>query len=532
MTMLGPWRLWALCLAALGVLGLCAALVPDGPEALILILPWLGALAVHLLALPPALVLAWRREQHLAFGVVFVYTLVVAGSQLWLWASVNEVPQRLAESWRGFRAPADQALLEAVRGGRLDAARLATLRAGGADPTRVDFAADLLQAAAGHADGVALAALLEAGLPLDAGAAARALASAVRNGRDGVMQQLLAAGVDPDGAALGAPPPLCTAVNAGIAGDLDPARLARVEALLAAGADARAACGATRTPLLAAIDQRQRNTLARFLARGARLDGRRAELVARTLDEAMRTGDARLVGLLLDLGAPAAAALGYAVERRDPAMLAVLLAHGADAAAAPYLNRAVTDARGDAVVELLLAHGADAGLTDARGRDALAALSPRRADRDLMRRLVAAGADPTLSRVDGVPLLIKRLTPVPDEREFVFALLELGADPDVADAGGRTALMHASRMQDLAFIEALLAAGADPARRDAEGHGVLHHALETADRPAVVQRLLAAGAPAGARDADGESAFCLARRLGRGAVDLLPAADDPCPPAR
>ncbi|MGE0486231.1 MAG: ankyrin repeat domain-containing protein [Gammaproteobacteria bacterium] len=524
----GPWRLWLLCVAALAVLGVSAALVPDGPEALALILPWLGALAVHVLALPPALVLAWRREQHLAFGVVFVYTLVVGGSQLWLWASVNDVPRHLAETWRAVSAPADQALLEAVRSGRLDAARLATLRAGGADPTRVEIAPELLRAAAGQADGEALALLLAAGLPLDGDAAAGALAGAVRNGRDAVMRQLLIAGVDPDRASGADPPPLCTAVNAGIEGALDALRLARVEALLAAGADPRVSCGGGRTPLLAAIEQRQANALERFHARGARLDDGGRDTVGRALDAAMRGGDAALVGLLLDLGAASADALAHAVERRDGAMVEVLLGHGADAADAPYLNAVVGDERGTAIVERLLAHGADAGLTDSRGRDALAALSPRRADRELMQRLVAAGADPSRSRIDGVPLLIKRLTPVPDERGFVFALLELGADPNVADDTGQTALMRASRMQDLAFIDALLAAGADPARRDAHGYTALHHALETADRAAVIDRLLAAGVPTTGRAAGDESAACLARRLRRTSAARLPASGGTC----
>jgi len=526
------WLLLAACMLALAVLGIAAALAPSGLGGLVLVIPWLAVLALHLLGAPLAVVLAWRRRQHLAFAVATVYFGGFLGWHAWYWAEVNDLPRRFATRYDATFSPRDLALYEAVRNGTLDAATLRHLRATGA---RLDYRGPddlgLVVAAAGHDDSTVLGLLLDAGLDIPAADGARALHAAVRNRRDAVAALLLVAGVEPDATWADHPPPLCTAVNAGVRGALDDRAFAIASQLVTAGADPNRRCSPSRTPFIAAVAQRQSNTLELFIAHGARMDVTpNPTLVARELGAAVRTADLRLTALLLDAGAPTDDALTLALALRREDVVRVLLEHGADAAARPYLNGAVYDESDHALHALLLAHGADPTLTDARGRDALARVAPR-AGRALLAELVAAGADPDVSRIDGVPLLIARLSPVPAEREFPFHLLALGADPNVHASDGMTALLRASRMQDVDALRRLVAAGADVGAADKRGRNALHHALETADDGETIAALQALGVPAGRRDVDGESPPCLAQRLRRRAALAAFAAADVAPGA-
>lgn len=521
------WLLTAACMFALAVLGIAAAAAPSGLGGLVLVVPWLAVIALHVLGAPLVVVLAWRRRQHLAFAVATIYFGGFLAWNAWYWAEVNELPRWFAARYAATFSPSDLALYEAVRYGTLDAAALQRLLDAGA---RLDYRGPddrgLAVAAAGHDDGTVLELLLDAGLHISATDGARALHGAVRNRRDAVTTLLLAAGVDADASWADHPPPLCTAVNAGVRGNLDERAFAMASSLVAAGADPNRRCSASRTPYTAAVVQRQANTLALFLSHGARMDVTvNPTRVARELDAATRTADLPLLALLLDAGAPAADALGQALARRQVDVVRVLLEHGVDAAARPYLNGVVYDESMHALHALLLAHGADPTLTDARGRDALARVAPR-AGRALLAELVAAGADPDASRIDDVPLLIARLTPVPAEREFPFHLLALGADANVSTADGMTALLLASRMQDVDALRRLVAAGADVSAADERGRNALHHALDTADNGETVAALLELGVPAERRAADGETPACLAqRRRRRKALAAFAAAD-------
>jgi len=522
----------AACMLALAVLGAAAAAAPSGLGGLVLIVPWLAVIALHVLGAPLALVLAWRRRQHLAFAIATVYFGGFLGWNAWYWAEVNDLPRRFATRYAATFSPADLALYEAVRHGTLDAATLRRLRDQGA---RLDYRGPddrgLAVVAAGHDDGAVLAVLLDAGLDVPPVDGARALHGAVRNRREAVAALLLDAGVNPDTSWDEQPPPLCTAVNAGVRGALDDRAFAIAARLVAAGADPNRRCSASRTPFIAAVEQRQSNTLELFVAHGARMDVTpNPTLVARELGAAVRTADLQLSALLLDAGAPAADALAQALALRETEVVRVLLEHGADAAARPYLNGVVYDESRHALHALLIEHGANPALTDERGRDALAHVAPR-AGYELLAELVAAGADPDASRIDDVPLLIARLTPVPAEREFPFHLLALGADANVRTADGMTALLRASRMQDVDALRRLVAAGADVAATDERGRNALHHALDTADDGETIAALLAFGVPARRRDADGESPPCLAQRLRRRAALAAFAAGDVVPGA-
>lgn len=75
----------------------------------------------------------------------------------------------------------------------------------------------------------------------------------------------------------------------------------------------------------------------------------------------------------------------------------------------------------------------------------------------------------------------------------VRTLLAAGADANVADADGRTALIFAAGHDDEQLIELLLDAGADPGLRDAEGVSALTVA-KAESSTAIIARLREAGA--------------------------------------
>jgi ankyrin repeat protein len=70
------------------------------------------------------------------------------------------------------------------------------------------------------------------------------------------------------------------------------------------------------------------------------------------------------------------------------------------------------------------------------------------------------GAQPLHYAVDGIPGSV-RCNPV-TQRETVRCLIELGADPNAADANGTRPLHRAVRNRCAAAVGALLDAGADP----------------------------------------------------------------------
>ena len=102
------------------------------------------------------------------------------------------------------------------------------------------------------------------------------------------------------------------------------------------------------------------------------------------------------------------------------------------------------------------------------------------------------------------------------------ALLAAGADRNVRDGDGATALMLAAHRGDLALVRALIEAGADVNATDALGWGPLTKAVYNADRdrgfPDVVQALVEAGANVEAAIGYGIRPLMLAAGYGETAV--------------
>ena len=309
----------------------------------------------------------------------------------------------------------------------------------------------------------ALAAVL-ALLPAAAAAAAEDAVAAAAERRDAVaLRALLAASADvdarqPDGAAA-----LHWAAHWN---DVDAARL-----LVAAGADVNAANDLGVTPLaLAALNAGA--AMADVLLRaGADPDAVRpgGETVLMT---AARTGNPDLIRALVAAGAAVRGAAHFRAQ--TPLMWAASEGH-AD------------------VARVLIDAGADVGARSAHGATALL-LAARNGDVETARVLLDAGADvnaaephlPFDARVDveesqtsgRTPLLVAsaslaatsgweyRLDVQPSTHEaLALFLLERGADPNVPDSIGRTALHAAVETGRADLVKALLRRGADPDAR-------------------------------------------------------------------
>lgn len=96
--------------------------------------------------------------------------------------------------------------------------------------------------------------------------------------------------------------------------------------------------------------------------------------------------------------------------------------------------------------------------------------------------------------------------------EIIAMLVEFGADPDVPDVNGRTALHHAAYSDELGAAKLLIAKGATVRYKDPYEYTPLHIAAREG-RQEIVQVLLNAGADINARCDVGYTAVDLADRF-------------------
>ena len=236
---------------------------------------------------------------------------------------------------------------------------------------------------------------------------------------------------------------------------------------------------------------------------------------------AAQANDLEIARLLLRAGADANLGNRYgitplwlAATNRSPSLVTLLLEHGADASVGmPHGETPVMAAArsGDAEsIRLLIAAGADPNVAETTLGETALMWAAAEDQADAIRALVAGGADTARAShvLDLPPMnwlnigMVSTVLPVGGWPPLLFAgrenapaaalaLIEVGADPNIRDPDGLTALNVAIMNAHYDFAVALLEAGADPDAADRTGMTALYGAVETANvgnmigRPAV-----------------------------------------------
>lgn len=196
--------------------------------------------------------------------------------------------------------------------------------------------------------------------------------------------------------------------------------------------------------------------------------------------------------------------LVYAVSGGSAETMALLLARGAEVHRHSDRLLGIAAGRGRLdVVQLLLEHGADASLLP---------LGDPVQNRALAELAISHGYDVNTGRPGWPPLVVASRGDKGEHPEKIQALLELGADVNVRDYKGKTALHRAATAGFLASMEVLLAHGATIDAADEKGDTPLCDAVR-AGRAETVALLLERGANPSAANGKGDTPITVANRL-------------------
>ena len=196
--------------------------------------------------------------------------------------------------------------------------------------------------------------------------------------------------------------------------------------------------------------------------------------------------------------------LAYALSGGSGDTVALLLERGAEVREndTRLLGIAVGRNRLD-LVQMLLEHGADA--------DQLPLADPSQ-NRELAELAIAHGYDVNAASNGWPPLVVASRGDKGEHPDKIQALLELGADVNVCDYKGKTALHRAATAGFLGSMEVLLVNGADIEAADKKGETPLFDAVR-AGRVEAVALLLERGADAIAENKRGTSVLSTAKRM-------------------
>ena len=204
--------------------------------------------------------------------------------------------------------------------------------------------------------------------------------------------------------------------------------------------------------------------------------------------------------------------LAYALSGGCRETVALLLERGAEVRAHDTRMLGIAVGRGCLdLVQMLLEHGADAGRLP---------LADPAQNRGLAELAISHGYDVNTGRPGWPPLVVASRGDKGEHPEKIQALLELGANVNVRDYKGKTALHRAATAGFLSSMEVLLANGADINAADDQGDTPLSDAVR-AGRVEAVALLLERGADPTAQNQRDISIVTTAKRMHkRGATEI------------
>ena len=160
------------------------------------------------------------------------------------------------------------------------------------------------------------------------------------------------------------------------------------------------------------------------------------------------------------------------------------------------------------VFHTIIAHGADVNATNNKHVTALMSAC-RTKNEESMNILLNAGADPNIADV-GSSTCLHDAVHGRCCKQVLQALIDHGAEVNVANKSGVTALWIACYQRDVDAINVLLNAGANPNIDPTNGNTCLHHAVHLRCCKEVLQALIAHGADVNVSNNDKETALLVA----------------------
>jgi ankyrin repeat protein len=298
-----------------------------------------------------------------------------------------------------------------------------------------------------------------------------------------------------------------------------------------------------RTPLMEAAKRGQMEMVTLLLAQGADVKAHSKDGVD-ALDDAADYGYADIIGLLIDRGADPNRGglhgdmpLNWAARAGYLNAVKMLVQKGAkpDAPSGPGNMTPLSDACcGDArpgrdqvgVIQFLLQNGAKVSTPDKNGTTPLMHAATEYGRLDIIKTLVAAGADIHSADGEGAKAFREVIeVPYPDALTALESLLQAGADPNWQVQNGYSALFYAIQIRPNADIVAALARAKvdvnatrhQPSMGEFVGgpppdyvYSALIAAVK-ADSVPIAKALLEAGANAHYQDSEGKTALDRAR---------------------